>query len=191
MHPRSPYAISKLYAYWSVINYREAYGLYACNGILFNHESPYRGDHFVTKKIVKKVADIVQGKDNYVELGNPNARRDWGHSIEYVECIWKMLQQDSPDDYVIATGQMRSVREFAEKAFNVVGFTITWKGEGVDEIGVDQDGETRVIVNEDLFRPTDVENLCGDASKARKYLNWNPVIHFDEIVKEMVDHELK
>jgi GDPmannose 4,6-dehydratase len=191
MCPRSPYAVAKLYAYWSTINYREAYGLFACNGILFNHESPARGDHFVTKKITKKIADIVNGKDHYVELGNLNAKRDWGHSSDYVKCMWKMLQQEHPDDFVIATGQTRTVREFAEKAFSIAGYRLKWLGKGLNEIGVDQDGKTRVIVNECFFRPTEVEHLCGDPTKARRMLNWNPTITFDDLVKEMVNFDLQ
>lgn len=188
--PRSPYAISKLASYWSICNYREAYNLFAVNGILFNHESPRRGDCFVTKKICRGVTDIVKGTIDYIELGNLNAKRDWGHARDYVECMWKMLQQDTPDDFVISTGVSKSVREFVEEAFDKINLKIYWEGTGLNEIGIDQDGNIRVKVNPIYFRPTEVEFLEGDSTKAKDILNWKPTISFKDMVEEMMSVEL-
>jgi GDPmannose 4,6-dehydratase len=171
-------------------NYRDAYGIFAVNGILFNHESPRRGECFVTKKICQKVADIAHGFDSVLELGNLNAKRDWGHARDYVECMWKMLQQETPDDFVISTGVSKTVREFVEEAFKLIDLTISWHGEGVDEKGLDQNGVTRILINPELFRPTEVEALEGDSSKARRVLGWEPKHTFEHIVSEMVNIEL-
>lgn len=188
--PRSPYAAAKLYAYWITINYREAYGIFACNGILFNHESPLRGEAFVTRKITRAVAAIVSGQQEILSLGNLDARRDWGYAKEYVEAMWRMLAQDTPDDFVIATGHAHSVREFATAAFSCVGITLAWHGTGIDECGVDvATGKKLVIVDPQFFRPTDVELLMGDASKARRVLAWHPIISFHELVEIMVRHD--
>jgi GDPmannose 4,6-dehydratase len=189
--PRSPYAISKLFSYWLVRNYREAYNLFAVNGILFNHESPRRGDMFVTKKICKGVADIMFGKSESIDLGNLNALRDWGHARDYVVCMWQMLQQSVPDDFVISTGYTWSVRQFVEEAFKNVSMTITWLGEGLDEVGIDQNGITRVKVNTVFFRPTEVEALHGDSTKARRVLGWTPTTTFEDMVSEMMSSELE
>lgn len=188
--PRSPYAISKLASYWSVCNHREAYKLFAVNGILFNHESPRRGNCFVTKKICRGVSDISKGIINYIELGNLNAKRDWGHARDYVECMWKMLQQDTPRDFVISTGISRSVRDFVQEAFDKIDLKISWNGAGLNEIGLDQYGITRVKVNSDYFRPTEVECLEGDSAKAKSLLNWKPTITFEDMVEEMMSVEL-
>lgn len=188
--PRSPYAISKLYAYWMVRNYREAYDLFAVNGILFNHESPRRGGCFVTKKVCKGVADIKDGYSKCVKLGNLNAKRDWGHAKDFVACMWKMLQQDKPDDYVVCTGQYRTVRQLVEEAFKHIDLKIHWEGEGLNEIGRDQYGNVRVKVDPVYFRPTEVECLYGDYSKAKKELDWNPSISFEDMIEEMVNIEL-
>jgi GDPmannose 4,6-dehydratase len=188
--PRSPYAISKLASYWSICNHREAYKLFAVNGILFNHESPRRGDCFVTKKICKGVSDIVKGVINFIELGNLNAKRDWGHARDYVKCMWMMLQQDTPQDFVICTGVSKSVREFVEEAFDKIDLKITWQGTGLHEVGVDQYSNIRVKVNPVYFRLTEVEFLQGDSSKAQKILNWKPSISFKDMVEEMMSVEL-
>lgn len=188
--PRSPYAIAKLFGYWSVVNYREAHGLFAVNGILFNHESPRRGECFVTKKICRGVADIALNWKDCIELGNLNAKRDWGHARDYVECMWKMLQLDEPQDFVISTGESHTVREFVEMAFHQIDMTITWSGDGDDEVGLDQNGIVRVKVNPIYFRPTEVEHLQGDATKAKRILGWEPRITFEAIVEEMVSVEL-
>ena len=190
-YPRSPYAVAKLYAYWITVNYREAYGLYGCNGILFNHESPIRGETFVTRKITRALARIKLGMQNCLYLGNLNSLRDWGHARDYVEAMWLILQQESPEDYVIATGEQHSVREFVELAAAEIGLQITWKGEGVDEIGIDQKGHTIVRVDPRYFRPAEVETLLGDPSKAKKKLNWQPKTSFMELVAEMVREDLK
>jgi GDPmannose 4,6-dehydratase len=185
--PRSPYAAAKLYAYWMVVNYREAYGLHASNGILFNHESPLRGETFVTRKITRAVAAIEAGQQERVYLGNLDARRDWGHARDYVEGMWRMLQQALPDDYVLATGETRSVREFAELAFAEIGMPIIWEGEGATEIGRDaRDGSVRVEVDPRYFRPTEVDVLMGDATKARRAFGWQPMTPFEAMVREMV-----
>ncbi len=189
--PRSPYAAAKLYAYWMVVNYREAYGLHASNGILFNHESPVRGETFVTRKITRAVAAIHLGRQDRLFLGNLDARRDWGHARDYVRGMWLITQQDTPDDYVLATGQTRSVREFAERAFAEIGVTLAWRGAGIDEIGVDAaSGQVRVQVDPRYFRPTEVDRLMGDASKAHERLGWRHETGFDALVAEMVRADL-
>ena len=189
-YPRSPYAVAKLYAHWITVNYREAYGIYACNGILFNHESPVRGETFVTRKITRALARIKLRLQDCLYLGNLDARRDWGHARDYVEMQWLMLQQETAEDFVIATGIQRSVRDFVNAAADELGMEIQWQGEGVDETGVHED---RVIVRVDprYFRPTEVETLLGDASRARSKLNWTPRISFEELVAEMVREDLK
>ncbi|MGM0578793.1 MAG: GDP-mannose 4,6-dehydratase [Myxococcota bacterium] len=191
-YPRSPYAAAKLYAYWLVVNYREAYGLYACNGILFNHESPRRGRTFVTRKITQAVARIANGLQDRVYLGNLDARRDWGYAPEYVEAMWRMLQQESPEDLVIATGETRTVREFCERAFARVGITLRWEGEGVEEKGIsEEDGRVLVEVDPAYFRPTEVDVLCGDPARARERLGWQPEITFAGLVDLMVDADME
>merc|ERR1719411_691127 len=185
-YPRSPYAVAKQFAYWTVVNYREAYGIHANNGILFNHESPRRGPTFVTRKVTRAVAAIHKGKQECVWMGNIDAKRDWGHARDYVEMMWLMLQQENPDDFVVATGEMHSVREFIELAFAVVKRTITWEGERVDEIGKDQNGNVRVRVDERYFRPTEVELLIGDPTKAQEKLGWKIERQFEDLVREMV-----
>jgi len=190
-YPRSPYAAAKLFAYWSVINFREAYGMYACNGILFNHESPRRGETFVTRKITRSVAKIHLGQMACLELGNLDARRDWGHARDYVQGMWLMLQQDSPDDFVLATGHMHSVREFVVAAFKHVGIEIGWEGDSANEIGREKDsGIVRVRVNPKFYRPTEVEQLLGDSTKAASKLGWKPTVTFDALVKDMMDSDL-
>ncbi|MEQ9241753.1 GDP-mannose 4,6-dehydratase [Roseovarius indicus] len=190
-HPRSPYAVAKLYAYWITVNYREAYGLYACNGTLFNHESPLRGETFVTRKITRALARIKLGTQSELRLGNMDAKRDWGHARDYVKMMWLMLQQDKPEDYVIATGEQYSVREFVARAAEVLGMTITFEGEGLDEVGRDESGRVIVRVDPQYFRPAEVETLLGDASKARQQLGWTPETSFDELVREMVESDLE
>ena len=185
-YPRSPYAVAKLYGYWITINYRESYGMYACNGILFNHESPIRGETFVTRKITRARARIKLGTQPCVYLGNLDAKRDWGHAKEYVEMQWLMLQQDQPDDYVIATGVQRSVREFVEMAAAELDLRIEWRGAGESERGYDQDGRCIVAVDPGYYRPSEVETLLGDASKAREKLGWKSVVTLEELVKDMV-----
>jgi len=190
--PRSPYAAAKLYAYWITVNYREAYGLHASNGILFNHESPIRGETFVTRKITRAVAAIELGLQKRLYLGNLDSVRDWGHARDYVEGMWMILQQDEPDDYVLATGECHSVREFVELAFAHVGRKIVWKGSGIDEKGIDaKSGEILVEIDPRYFRPTEVDFLQGDASKARQKLGWKHKITFPELVREMVESDLK
>lgn len=191
-YPRSPYGVAKLYGYWIVVNYREAYKMFAVNGILFNHESPRRGETFVTRKITRGVAKISIGELEYIELGNLDAKRDWGHAKDYVEAMWLMLQQDNPEDYVIATGEAHSVREFVEESFKHIGKSIEWKGEGINEIGIEKGtGIVRVKVNTKYFRPAEVEFLLGDATKAKKQLNWSPKITFHALVQEMIDSDIK
>lgn len=185
-YPRSPYGVAKLYSFWIVVNYREAYGMFACNGILFNHESPRRGRTFVTRKISRAVAEISQGISQCVYLGNLDAKRDWGHARDYIEGMWLMLQQDQPEDYVLSTNECHSVREFVEKAFAVIGMQISWEGEGEQEVGKDQNGVARVRVDSAYYRPTEVDLLLGDSSKARRNLGWTPRVSFDELVNEMV-----
>jgi len=185
-YPRSPYGVAKLYGYWITKNYREAYGMYACTGILFNHESPRRGPTFVTRKIVQGLSKISVGLQDVLELGNLNAKRDWGHAKDFVEAMWLMLQQDEPDDYVIATGEQYSVRDFVEKAAPYFGMNIVWDGEGLDEVGIDKNtGKTIVRVNPKYFRPAEVETLLGDATKARQKLGWEPKISFEQLVEDM------
>ena len=190
-YPRSPYAVAKLYAYWITVNYREAYGIYACNGILFNHESPIRGETFVTRKITRALARIKLGLQDCLYLGNLNAKRDWGHARDYVEIQWLMLQQEKPEDFVIATGVQYSVRDFVNKAAKELGIQITWQGERVDEKGFDAHGRCIVAVDPRYFRPTEVETLLGDPSKANEKLGWIPKTTFDELVAEMVHEDLK
>ena len=191
-YPRSPYAVAKLYAYWIVVNYREAYGIHASNGILFNHESPLRGETFVTRKITRAAAAISLGRQDRLYLGNLDARRDWGHAREYVEGMWLMLQQEAPDDYVLATGETTPVRRFVEWSFAEVGITLEWRGEGIDERGIDQaTGEPVVLVDPRYFRPTEVDLLIGDASKARDKLGWSPRIGVRELASEMVRADLQ
>jgi len=185
-YPRSPYGVAKLYAYWITKNYRESYGMYACTGILFNHESPRRGETFVTRKITRGLSKISCGLQDVLYLGNLNAKRDWGHAKDYAEAMWLMLQQDSPDDYVIATGQQYSVREFVEKSASYFGMDIEWQGEGLDEIGIDKStGRVVIRVDDKYFRPAEVESLLGDATKAKEQLGWEPKISFDELVEDM------
>ena len=191
-YPRSPYAVAKLYAYWITVNYREAYDMYACNGILFNHESPIRGETFVTRKITRAVARIKLGLQERLFLGNLDAKRDWGHARDYVEMQWLMLQQEKPQDFVIATGVQYSVRDFVNAAVNELGITIRWEDSGVDEKGIDEkSGKCIVAVDPRYFRPTEVETLLGDPSKAKKELGWVPQTSFNELVSEMVREDLK
>lgn len=191
-YPRSPYAAAKLYAYWIVVNYREAYDMFACNGILFNHESPRRGETFVTRKITREVAKIHLGLSQSFELGNLDSQRDWGHAKDYVEAMWLMLQQEKPEDFVIASGETHSVREFVEKAFSHIGKKIVWEGSGVDEVGKEADtGVIRVKVNNKYFRPTEVDLLLGDASKAQAKLHWSCKVTFPELVKDMMDADIE
>lgn len=192
-YPRSPYGVAKLYGFWITKNYREAYNMFASNGILFNHESPRRGETFVTRKISMAVARIKQNKQEKLYLGNLNALRDWGHAKDYVECMWLILQAKMPDDFVIATGEMHTVREFCELAFNEVGIDIKWDGEGINEKGIDIDsGNVLVEVDPKYFRPTEVDQLCGNPAKAQKILNWNPVkTKFEDLVSEMVQSDMK
>ncbi|HSO41250.1 MAG TPA: GDP-mannose 4,6-dehydratase [Rhodospirillales bacterium] len=191
-YPRSPYAVAKLYAYWIVVNYREAYGIYACNGILFNHESPIRGETFVTRKITRALARIKLGLQERVYLGNLDAKRDWGHAKDYVRMQWLMLQQEAPEDFVIATGEQHSVRDFVAVAAREVGMDVRWEGEGVDEKGYDRGtGKCIVAVDPRYFRPTEVETLLGDATKAKTKLGWSPEISFAELVREMMREDLR
>ena len=190
-YPRSPYGVAKLYSYWITVNYREAYGIYACNGILFNHESPLRGETFVTRKITRGLARIKLGMQDRLYLGNLDARRDWGHARDYVEMQWLMLQQDTPEDYVIATGEQHSVRDFVNATARELDMSITWTGSGVDEKGFDENGQCIVEVDPRYFRPAEVENLLGDASRAREKLGWRPRTTFLELVKEMAMNDLE
>ena len=190
-YPRSPYAVAKLYAYWITVNYREAYGMYACNGILFNHESPVRGENFVTRKITRALARIKLGLQDCIYLGNLDAKRDWGHAKDYVEMQWLMLQQEKPEDFVIATGQQYSVRDFVNLAAEELGISVRWEGCGLEEKGYDSNGKCIVAVDSRYFRPSEVETLLGDASKAKKILGWAPKITFKELVAEMAREDLK
>ena len=190
-YPRSPYAVAKLYAYWITVNYREAYGIFACNGILFNHESPVRGETFVTRKITRGLARIKLGMQDCLYLGNLDAKRDWGHAKDYVEVKWLILQQEHPEDFVVATGIQYSVREFVEAAGEEIGIHIKWKGKGTDEKGYDEQGKCIVAIDERYFRPTEVDNLLGDATKAKNKLGWTPKITFTELVSEMMREDLK
>jgi GDPmannose 4,6-dehydratase len=189
--PRSPYGVSKLFAYWITVNYREAYGFYACNGILFNHESPVRGQNFVTRKITQGLARIKLGLQEVLYLGNLDAKRDWGHARDYVEMQWLMLQQDEPRDFVIATGVQYSVRDFVEAAARELGIPIQWKGSDLDEKGYDPQGRCIVQVDPRYFRPAEVDTLLGDAKKAHQELGWAPKVSFEELVREMVREDLK
>ena len=191
-YPRSPYAVAKLYSYWIVTNYREAYNMYACNGILFNHESPRRGETFVTRKITRSLAKIHLGLLEFFELGNIDSMRDWGHAKDYVEGMWLMLQQDKPDDFVLATGHMHSVREFVEAACKYIGKEIVWEGKGESEIGKEKGtGVVRVKINAKFYRPTEVEQLLGDPTKAKTILGWEPKVQFDELVKDMMESDIE
>lgn len=190
-YPRSPYAVAKLYAYWITVNYRESYGIYACNGILFNHESPLRGETFVTRKITRALAGIKLGVQDCLYLGNLDAKRDWGHAADYVEMQWLMLQQEKPEDFVIATGEQFSVREFVEIAAKKIDISINWQGEGINEVGKDATGKIVVRVDPHYFRPAEVESLLGDASKAQQKLGWKPRISFESLVTEMVVQDLQ
>lgn len=191
-YPRSPYAVSKLYAFWIMKNYRESYGMFAANGILFNHESPRRGENFVTRKITLAAARIAAGKQKKLYLGNLDARRDWGYTPDYVECMWLILQQDQPDDYVIATGEFHTVREFADAAFRHVGINLHWEGTGINEKGIDDNGNVLVEVDPKFFRPCEVEQLLGDPAKAREQLGWNPrSTSFEDLVRIMVEADVK
>ena len=186
-YPRSPYGVAKLYGYWIVKNYRESYGIHASSGILFNHESPRRGETFVTRKITRGLSRISVGEQECLYLGNLNAKRDWGHAKDYVEAMWLMLQQDEPDDYVIATGEQYSVKDFVDKAAPFFGFNIEWMGDGLDEVGYDWNTKRKVIeVDKKYFRPAEVESLLGDASKAKQKLGWEPKISFDQLIEDMV-----
>jgi GDPmannose 4,6-dehydratase len=191
-YPRSPYGVAKLYSFWIVKNYREAYGLYACNGILFNHESPVRGETFVTRKITRGLARIHAGLEDCLYLGNLDARRDWGHAKDFVRAQWLMLQQEAAEDYVIATGEQYSVREFVEKTAKLLGFDVEWRGSGLDEQGVDRaTGKVVVRIDPRYFRPAEVDTLLGDASKAQRELGWRQEISFEQLVREMVEHDLE
>jgi GDPmannose 4,6-dehydratase len=190
-HPRSPYGVAKLYAYWITVNYREAYGLFACNGILFNHESPIRGETFVTRKITRALARIALGMQDCLYLGNLDARRDWGHARDFVEAQWRMLQLSAPEDFVIATGQQHSVRQFLVAAAGVLGMQVRWKGRGAAEKGYDAKGRCVVRIDPRYFRPAEVDTLVGDAAKARRKLKWKPRVGFAELVEEMVREDLR
>jgi GDPmannose 4,6-dehydratase len=191
-YPRSPYGVAKLYAYWIIKNYREAYDMYACNGILFNHESPRRGQTFVTRKVTMGLAKIKMGQQDKIYLGNLEAKRDWGYAKEFVEAMWLMLQQDKPKDYVIATGEAHSVRELVEEACKTLGIEIEWKGEGIDEVGIDRKtGKTIIEIDPEYFRPTEVDLLIGDGSKAQKELGWKPKTKFKDLVKMMAESDLE
>ncbi len=192
-YPRSPYGVAKLYGYWIIKNYRESYNIFACNGILFNHESPRRGENFVTRKITLAAAKIKLGMQDKLYLGNLDAKRDWGYAKDYVECMWLMLQNDKPEDFVIATGEMHSVREFCEYAFKELGIELKWEGEGINEKGINiATGETIIEIDPQFFRPAEVETLCGDPTKAKTKLNWNPrKTSFENLVKKMVQSDLK
>lgn len=191
-YPRSPYGAAKLYAYWIVVNYREAYGMFACNGILFNHESPRRGEIFVTRKITRGISNIINKKQNEIYLGNLDAKRDWGYAKDYVEAMWLMLQQEKPEDFVISTGETHTVREFCEEAFRVAGIDIAWKGKGINEKGFDKKtGKSLIKIDPVYFRPTEVEILLGDSTMAKNKLGWTPKVTFKELVKIMMEHDLK
>jgi GDPmannose 4,6-dehydratase len=190
-YPRSPYAVAKLYAYWITVNYREAYKIFASNGILFNHESPIRGETFVTRKIVRAVVALETERNEVLYLGNLDSLRDWGHARDYVEGMWRIMQHSEPDDFVLATGEMHSVREFVECAFAETGRRVVWRGKGLDEVGIDErSGQILVKIDPRYFRPTEVDQLLGDATKARKKLGWIPKVTFTELIKEMVAAEL-
>jgi len=189
-YPRSPYGVAKLYGYWITKNFRESYNMFACTGILFNHEGPRRGENFVTRKITIGLGKIIRGEQTELVLGNINSLRDWGHAKDYVRAMWLMLQQEKPDDYVIASGEEHTVREFIEKCFSKKGFEIEWQGEGLNEVGVDRNtGKVLIRIDTKYFRPSEVDELLGDPSKAKKELGWNPYINFDDLVEEMVEKD--
>tara|TARA_Y100001954_G_C15829385_1_gene614264 strand:- start:3891 stop:4922 length:1032 start_codon:yes stop_codon:yes gene_type:complete len=191
-YPRSPYAVAKIYSYWIVINYREAYGIFASNGILFNHESPRRGDSFVTKKIVNSAVDIKKGKIDIMYIGNLDAKRDWGYAPDYVEAMWRILQHDTPSDFVIATGKSNSVRDFIERAFKYVNIDIVWEGSGLDEIGIDKkSGKTRIKIDPYYFRPTEVDILIGDYKKVKETLGWEPKVKYEKLIEIMMKDALE
>ena len=191
-YPRSPYGVAKLYSYWITKNYRESYGMFACSGILFNHESERRAHNFVTRKITMALGNILNGKQDKLVLGNINSLRDWGHARDYVEGMWLMLQRETPDDYILSTNEYHSVREFVEKSFLLKGMNIKWKGEGIDEIGYDEDtGRELIFISDKYFRPSEVDELLGDSSKAKKELGWSPKISFDELVRLMVENDCR
>jgi GDPmannose 4,6-dehydratase len=191
-YPRSPYGVAKVYSHWIVKNYREAYNMFVCSGILFNHESQRRGQNFVTRKITLGIASIIKKKANVIKLGNLDSLRDWGHAKDYVEGMWRMLQQEKPDDYILSTGEQHSVREFVEKAFKLRGFSIKWKGTGLNEIGYDENtGRELIFISEKYFRPAEVEELLGDSTKAREELGWKLKYSFDDLVNEMVEYDCK
>lgn len=191
-HPRSPYGVAKIYGFWAVKNYREAYGLYACNGILFNHESPRRGGTFVTQKVISNLVEIYAGKRQFLTIGNLDSKRDWGYAKEYVEGMWLMLQQDKPEDFVLATNEAHSVRELIEETCQILGYEIMWKGSGLEEKGYNKKtGELLVVVDEKYFRPSEVDFLLGDATKAKEKINWEPKVKFKELVSIMVSSEMK
>lgn len=190
-HPRSPYGVAKLYGHWITKNYRESYGMFACSGILFNHEGERRGPEFVTRKISLATARISRGEQELIELGNLDAMRDWGYAVDYVEGMWRILQQDKPDDFVLATGETHTIREFCELAMQEIGKKITWQGEAENEVGVDQEGVVRIKINPEFYRPAEVDKLLGDPSKAEKVLGWKRKVDFPGLVKLMVEHDLK
>ena len=191
-YPRSPYAVAKLYAFWITVNYRESYNLFACNGILFNHESPRRGETFVTRKITRGLARIVTGKDDCLYLGNLDAKRDWGYAKDYVEGMWLMLQQEKPQDFVLATGEMHSVREFIQECCKILGIDLVWKGKGLKEVGIDKKTKKEIIrIDAKYFRPAEVDQLLGDPTKAKKILKWKPKTTFKQLVKIMLEEDLK
>jgi GDPmannose 4,6-dehydratase len=191
-HPRSPYAVAKLYSFWATVNFREAYGLFAANGILFNHESPRRGENFVTRKITRAVAEIASGRRDSISLGNLEARRDWGFAGDFVDAMWRIVQADEADDWVIGTGEDHSVREFCELAFSQIGVELEWQGTGIDEVGRDKkNGVKRVLVNPKYFRPAEVERLLSDSSKAKRELGWEPGVGFEDLVRMMVDADIE
>ena len=189
-YPCSPYGVAKLYGYWIIVNYREAYDIFACNGILFNHESPLRGENFVTRKITLGLAKIKLGLEDKLFLGNLDAKRDWGHAKDYVDAMWRILQVEKANDYVIATGKQNSVRDFVEKAAGYIDLDITWQGEGIDEVGIDQNGRELIFVSKEYYRPAEVDQLLGDPSLAKKDLSWKPTISFSSLVKEMMISDL-
>jgi len=191
-YPRSPYGVAKLYGFWITKNYRESYNMFTCNGLLFNHESPRRGPTFVTRKITRGLNMILNGERDNLVMGNLDAKRDWGHAKDYVEGMWRILQADKPDDYVLSTNEFHSVREFIEKSFSLKGFNIKWRGEGINEVGYDEKTDRElIIVSEKYFRPAEVEELLGDSTKAREELGWKPSYNFDDLVKEMVEMDCK
>lgn len=191
-YPRSPYGVAKLYSYWITKNYRESYNMFACSGILFNHESPRRGHNFVTRKVTIALGNIINGKQDKLVLGNINSLRDWGHAKDYVEGMWLMLQKDTPEDYILSTNEYHSVREFVEKSFAMKDFNIKWKGEGINEIGYDENtGKELIFISEKYFRPSEVDELLGDSTKAKTELGWSPKHTFDELVREMVDADCR